>query len=175
VYRREGTCADADDASWLLLASGLAALEHFDPTALQGVAYTYRVEAEDAAASGACRPGPDHGGPTASGCALPEAATDPGDPDEARLVSLSPWLRATGYDRAAPAGPCSNVTFAWTLAPDVDPATHVEVWRSDRPDALRLLDRDVRARSWRDPDASGPRVLFYKVFNATDCGTLGLP
>jgi hypothetical protein len=172
VYRRSGDCAPHGDPSWQLLAAGLASPPYADRATEAGASYSYLVEAEDAPASGACMPGPAQGGPTAASCATPSPIADPGDPDAARLVSLSPHLRATGYERVAPGGPAATVSFAWPTAPDVDPATHQEAWRSDRADQLLPVDLSVDGRSWRDPDATGSWLYFYKVFNATDCGTL---
>jgi hypothetical protein len=149
VYRRVGGCAPQGDASWERLATGLVAPPFVDLSTVVGVAYTYLVEAEDAPAPGACMPGPAMGGPTAATCAAPAPIVDPGDPDAARLVTLSPWLRALGYERIAPHEGAQAVTFSWAGAPDVDPATHVEAWRGDRPDQLHPLDLRVSGTSWR--------------------------
>jgi hypothetical protein len=172
VYRRAGTCAPRDDASWQLVATGLSASPHRDATAQPGIAYSYLVEAEDAPAPGPCDPGPAQGGSTAAACAAPEAVMIV-DPDAGRLVSLSPHLRGTSYERLVPAGPASAATFDWSRAPALDPATHVEVWRSDRADALLPVELRAAGTAWRDADAGASWLLFYEVVNATDCGTRG--
>lgn len=174
VYRRAGSCVAPGDPTWALLAMGLPGLSFTDSSAQVGIAYSYLVEAEDAPAGG-CAPGPFMGGPTASACATPENIVDPGDPDEARLITLSPYLRASGYERVGPSGPCTAVTFSWALAPALDPATHAEIWRSDRPDMLAPLERNAVGASWRDPDPTGAWLYFYKVFNASDCGSVREP
>jgi hypothetical protein len=175
LYRREGACAAAGDPSWQVLALGLTATAWMDTTTRVGIAYSYLVEAEDAPAQNPCLPGPFMGGPTASTCAAPEGAIDPGDPDEPRLISLSPWLRAVGYERVGTNGPCTAVTFTWALAPGIDPRTHAEIWRSDRADMLSPLDRSPPGVTWRDPDPTAYWLYFYKVFNATDCGSIAQP
>ena len=175
LYRREGACAPPGDPSWQVLALGLTATTWMDTTTRIGVAYSYLVEAEDAPAANPCRPGPFMGGSSAATCAAPEGAIDPGDPDEPLLISLSPWLRAVGYERVGTNGPCTAVTFTWALAPGIDPRTHAEIWRSERPDLLSPLDRSLPGVIWRDPDPTAYWLYFYKVFNATDCGSIALP
>ena len=96
-----------------------------------------------------------------------------GDPDLDLLVTLNPYLRATGYWRATPPGGDLTASFTWALAPDVDPRTHFEVWRAAFPWALQPLDTRVDATEWTDPEAEGPRLWFYKAYNATECGSLG--
>ncbi len=174
IYRRDGACAAVDDPSWVLVASGLVTPPWRDITAVTGRTHAYLIEAEDAAAEGACGPGPSHGGPTGRRCARPNGGiADPGDPDAGRLVSFSPHLRAQGYERQAPGGVASAVTFHWPTLPPLDPATHVEAWRGTDPRALVRVAPDVSTPSWRDPSASDAWLLFYKIFNATTCGTLG--
>jgi hypothetical protein len=173
VYRREGGCADPDDPSWELLATGLPGSPFRDDTTQTGVAYSYLVEAEDEPAPWPCRPGPWAGGPAAAACADPERVVDPGDPDLDLLVTLNPYLRATGCWKAVPPGTDLTVSFSWALAPDLDPRTYFEVWRADVPWALQPLDRGVRSTVWTDLAAGGPRLWFYKAYNATGCGSLG--
>jgi hypothetical protein len=176
VYRREGDCAPGDDPSWAPLATGLSVSPYLDESTEVGVAYSYLVEAEDAPAEGACRPGPAAGGPTDSVCATPAEVVDPGDPDEDLLVSLTPYLRAIpGSQRDFPGDPATSVEFTWALTPGLDPRTHFEVWRSDVPSDLLRNDPLVWDTSWTDRAAGGARLLFYEVYNATECGTLGPP
>jgi hypothetical protein len=169
LYRREGSCVNADDPSWELLVTGLTGLEHLDETVEEGTAYTYLVEAEDEAAPFPCRPGPHMGGPSEAACADPEQLVDDGDPLRDVLVGLSPWLRATGWWRSfAPLE--VHAGFTWEQAPGVDPRTHFQVWRSDVPWDLRMHEPGVAAREWTDPGAEGARLYFYKVYNVTECG-----
>ena len=44
---------------------------------------------------------------------------------------------------------------------------------SDRPDLLAPVELDAPGTTWRDGDPTASWLYFYKVFNATDCGTLG--
>lgn len=171
VYRREGDCAPADDASWELLASDLVGLELLDVTTTVGVAYSYLVEAEDEPAEAPCDPGL-RGGPAARTCASPAALADPGDPEAPLLVSLSPHLRAAGYEQDFIGGPATAVTFSWALAPARDPATHVDAHRSDRASLLLPHERRVPGDTWRDAEPEGS-LLFYRFFNVTECGTRG--
>jgi hypothetical protein len=169
VYRLDGECAPDDDATWSLVAAGLVSTRYEDVAVAPGAAHAYLVEAEDAAASVPCWPGPTLGGPTARTCAW-AVATSGEDPVE-DLVSLSPWLRGTGYDREAPGGRATGATFAWIGAPAVASGTHLEVWRGDRADLLLPVAVDVRDTTWRDAGAHVAPLLFYSVHNATECGT----
>jgi hypothetical protein len=172
LFRRAGSCRPPDDPSWELVATDLTDTTYLDPTIIVGVAYSYLVEAEDEAAPVACPPG-RRGGPADWACGTPEAVADPGDPDASRLISLSPFLRAVGYEQDVRGGPATAVTFTWALAPARDRVTFVDVWRSPWADSLRRHAPRAPGDTWRDPSPTEARLLFYKVFNVTECGTPG--
>ena len=156
----------------MLLAAGLAGLSYVDDTTEVGVGYTYLVEAEDEPADAPCDPGPFAGGATGAVCSDPEDTADPGDPQEPLLVSLNPYLRATGYVRQVGPDPWIRVGFTWESTPGIDPSTYFEVWRSDIPWALEPYEERITETSWTDPAAEGPRLWYYKAYNATECGTI---
>jgi hypothetical protein len=171
IYRREGGCAPHDDPSWTLLATGLAGPPYLDDTAVVGTEYSYLVEAEDEPADAPCDPGPFAGGPTGAVCAVPERATDPGDPQEPLLVTLNPYLRATGYLRRFVGDPDMEVGFTWVTAPGIDPSTSFDLYRSDLPWDLQPYDEQLPDPSWTDTAASGAYLWFYEAYNVTGCGT----
>ncbi len=168
LFRREGSCAPADDPSWELIASNLTATSWTDRSAEPGIDWSYRLTAEADDAPSGCRPGPAFGGSTNTACASPEAQRAPAPLPTPE--GLSPWLRVGGVERPSLGAAAEAVTLSWAGARSGAADDRLEVLKGDRPELLLARPAALSGTRWRDANAGEAGLLFYRVRRVGPCG-----